>query len=514
MGKRTASRIMLTLFLISMLRLALNIQSVKAEPKTWIVDDDGPADFHTIQEAINAAGSGDTIHVASGTYYEHVTMNKSLRLIGEYNHTIITALYPQHTTFTFRGFVVEVTEDNVEIRQFRIRGEYGIRFYHCNNNIVADNIIHNKYSGLSLVSSNNNTIVGNTIYSNYPGLYMESSTNNTIFHNNFIDNQDQIGGGGWSFVTWDNGKEGNYWSNYQGLDSDGDGIGDTPYSICTNNRDHYPLMTPWNPQGLLSSLSISCSSSTAHAGFRVNINGRLAYINGSAISGPRITLSYSVTNGASWNDITSVTSESDGNYSAQWFPLATGIFIVKAAWAGDVSHGIWRASAKVNISVVPFVETYVFSVVSNSTVSQLNFESAKRELTFTVEGPSGTEGYADVCIAKTLIGNIEGVEVKLNGTEIDYTATSIDDSYLIHFTYQHSAHTVAVNLGLETVFVDGMPSPLIYLIAGAAVVAIVVGIAIVKIRKTKAHRIESYQSEKSQPAAQKPFTIEFPLRKY
>ena len=33
------------------------------------VDDDGPADFSTIQEAINAASWGDTIHVKNGIYY-------------------------------------------------------------------------------------------------------------------------------------------------------------------------------------------------------------------------------------------------------------------------------------------------------------------------------------------------------------------------------------------------------------------------------------------------------------
>ena len=35
---------------------------------TWTVDDDGPADFATIQEAIDASGPGDTILVLPGTY--------------------------------------------------------------------------------------------------------------------------------------------------------------------------------------------------------------------------------------------------------------------------------------------------------------------------------------------------------------------------------------------------------------------------------------------------------------
>lgn len=84
---------------------------------------------------------------------------------------------------------------------------------------------------------------------------------------------------------------------------------------------------------------------------------------------------------------------------------------------------------------------------SNSTISELDFESTSGELTFIVSGSSGTTGYVDVYIAKTLLGNVAEVEVELNGEEINYTATSSDDSWLIHFTYQHSTHSVIINLG-------------------------------------------------------------------
>jgi nitrous oxidase accessory protein NosD len=45
-----------------------------------------------------------------------------------------------------------------------------------------------------------------------------------------------------SHNAWDNGLEGNYWSNYNGGDSNGDGIGDTPYIIDQDNQDNYPLI--------------------------------------------------------------------------------------------------------------------------------------------------------------------------------------------------------------------------------------------------------------------------------
>ena len=55
---------------------------------------------------------------------------------------------------------------------------------------------------------------------------------NTLYHNNFINNTKQVKIGFLDHTDqWDNGKEGNYWSDYNGTDADRDGIGDTPYMM-------------------------------------------------------------------------------------------------------------------------------------------------------------------------------------------------------------------------------------------------------------------------------------------
>jgi hypothetical protein len=88
-----------------------------------------------------------------------------------------------------------------------------------------------------------------------------------------------------------------------------------------------------------------------------------------------------------------------------------------------------------------------FSVISNSTISELVLNSGSKILSFTVSGPSGTIGCTIVTIANTLVEDISQLEVYLDGTQINYAVTSTDYSWLIHFTYQHSTHEIVMSLG-------------------------------------------------------------------
>ena len=76
-----------------------------------------PADFHTIQAAVNAASAGDTIKVAPGVYTESVTVPKSVTISGGLPHlpgesgpSIIesdtTALTLSASNTTIKGFTI------------------------------------------------------------------------------------------------------------------------------------------------------------------------------------------------------------------------------------------------------------------------------------------------------------------------------------------------------------------------------------------------------------------------
>lgn len=114
------------------------------------------------------------------------------------------------------------------------------------NNISRNLIVANQYYGIQFVDSDDNIVWRNNITHSDYGVFLYSSYSNLFHHNNFISNTHtpQAGTDG-SGNYWDDGFEGNYWSDYNGTDADGDGIGDTEYKIdVPNNIDYHPLMKP------------------------------------------------------------------------------------------------------------------------------------------------------------------------------------------------------------------------------------------------------------------------------
>ena len=141
-----------------------------------------------------------------------------------------------------------------------LNNDYGIYFDYSNNNIILNNnISNNDYDGIRLDDSDNNSISKNNISSNnwYGGIRLDDSNDNIIYLNNFINNTNNV----YSYNStniWNSTEQitytyrgseftnymGNYWDDYAGYDANGDGIGDTPYSI-DSDKDDYPLIEPF-----------------------------------------------------------------------------------------------------------------------------------------------------------------------------------------------------------------------------------------------------------------------------
>lgn len=132
--------------------------------------------------------------------------------------------------------------------------DYGIDIYHgLNNHIENCRISNNGGGGVSFSYwALNNTLIKSTIerngYFSADGTGILCYSSNRIYLNNIIGNNIQATDL-LSNSEWDNGEHGNFWSDYNGHDWNGDGIGDTPRVVFNNSKDDFPLLCPYNSDG-------------------------------------------------------------------------------------------------------------------------------------------------------------------------------------------------------------------------------------------------------------------------
>ena len=134
--------------------------------------------------------------------------------------------------------------------------------------------------------------------------------------------------------------------------------------------------------------------------------------------------------------------------------------------------------------MAPFQGQTVFSVTSNSTVSAFMFDSSKKQLSFTVSGPSGTRCYTEISIPKTMIDDISSLQVKLDNSQINYNAQSQADSWLVTFNYHHSTHTISVS------FDSAKPQLINQFGVYAVIAAVIASAAFIWISRKKSRRGE------------------------
>lgn len=169
-----------------------------------------PEDFSTVQSAINNASSGDTILVANGTFNEHLTINKSITLIGAgVDYTILngtmadTAIKITANNTTIKGFTIQHFRTGIivnqsqniyiaenQITQVQTKGATYIT--NSKNITLAKNTItNNNSSGISMLKSNSTNFLQNDITHNVGvGIYFENCTDF-----NATDNQVESNGG-------------------------------------------------------------------------------------------------------------------------------------------------------------------------------------------------------------------------------------------------------------------------------------------------------------------------------
>jgi parallel beta-helix repeat protein len=130
-----------------------------------------PDNYDGIQKAIDAAFEGDTVFVASGTYYENVWINKEdLTLVGEnQSNTIIDGQR--------RADVVDVVADGVTISGFTLRNSESSLYY----------------AGIFVFGAKRVMISEVTTLDNYHGIFLESVVSATLRNDNMTCNTCNFG---------------------------------------------------------------------------------------------------------------------------------------------------------------------------------------------------------------------------------------------------------------------------------------------------------------------------------
>ena len=155
------------------------------------------------------------------------------------------------------GIYLEVSSNNILTNNNASENMNGIYILNSPSNTLTGNtLLSNIEIGINLRFSSSNTLTSNTVLNNRYGMYLYSCNDN-LMYNNYFNNTNNAwddGNNNWNIEIITLGPNiidgpyigGNYWHDYDGLDVDADGLGDSlvPYTSSGNiisGGDNFPL---------------------------------------------------------------------------------------------------------------------------------------------------------------------------------------------------------------------------------------------------------------------------------
>ena len=361
-------------------------------------------------------------------------------------------------TYPSVGFLAVVNSTNISIKNLNfMKNNYqSILFAYTNDSLIQNVNVAENEIGIFLFHSSNNTITHCNLKHNSIGLWACESSNNSVYRNNFINNtyrQAELSPWLWmsfypsfgpklSVNVWDNGypSGGNYWSDYAGVDANGDGIGDTPYVVGVDESE------------LLLSDRVYCSGILEREYNLTLTKGNKLHIYAAGFLGRTMDFKI-VSNGTFLMERLNVSQVDE-----IWVAPANGTYTfhvnstdnevrIGVAKCVDITDKYPLAAPFCNFDVGTWNETsYSIDVVSNFTVSDFcfNVNPAQPFISFNITGENGTRGFCRVAIPKDLLWTETNWTVYVDGQPVNYTLIFDEDYTYISFTYNHSTKTVQI----------------------------------------------------------------------
>lgn len=140
-------------------------------------------------------------------------------------------LWEDNDSYANRGglALMEVRDQVIRNNRTWNNSDHGIMLRTLQDSLVEGNVIAGNNRGFFIYDVEYATLRGNLVINNRVGVHLSAgSTRNSVERNDFIANREQVRYVGAKDEAWGV-KEGNYWGNYLGWDSNGDGRGDQPY---------------------------------------------------------------------------------------------------------------------------------------------------------------------------------------------------------------------------------------------------------------------------------------------